>query len=115
VFSNPSWKVIVSASRGQYLKPGSSEPGFFSCEFPFLANFLAKATSLPATNAKRLRKGAQATKQSNLLPALWIASRSLSSGAHSRDPFARNDGAMDLLQRDYCALTESGSPIIIAT
>jgi hypothetical protein len=27
--SNPSWKVIVSASRGQYLKPGSYEPGFF--------------------------------------------------------------------------------------
>ncbi|MGA7809890.1 hypothetical protein, partial [Bradyrhizobium sp.] len=25
-----SWKVIVSASRGQYLKPGSFEPGFFS-------------------------------------------------------------------------------------
>jgi hypothetical protein len=23
---------------------------------------------------------------------LWIASRSLSSGAHSRDPVARNDG-----------------------
>jgi len=31
VFSYPSWKVIVSASRGQYLKPGSHEPGFFSC------------------------------------------------------------------------------------
>ena len=27
--SNPSWKVIVSASRGQYLKPGPLEPGFF--------------------------------------------------------------------------------------
>src|SRR5437763_16507875 len=26
--SNPSWKVIVSASRGQCLEPGSSEPGF---------------------------------------------------------------------------------------
>jgi hypothetical protein len=25
------------------------------------------------------------------LVALWIASRSLSSGAHSRDPLARND------------------------
>jgi hypothetical protein len=24
--------------------------------------------------------------------AAWIASRSLSSGAHSRDPLARNDG-----------------------
>jgi hypothetical protein len=38
-----------------------------------------------------------ATKQSSFLFSLslhksWIASRSLSSGAHSRDPFARNDG-----------------------
>jgi hypothetical protein len=30
VFGYPSWKVIVSAQRGQYLKPGSDEPGFFS-------------------------------------------------------------------------------------
>ena len=29
VLSNPSWKVIVSASRGQYLKPGSASPAFF--------------------------------------------------------------------------------------
>ena len=38
-----------------------------------------------------------ATKQSILSgEARWIASRSLSSGAHSRDPVARNDGeAMD--------------------
>jgi len=28
-FSNPSWKVIVSASRGQYLKPGPLGPAFF--------------------------------------------------------------------------------------
>jgi len=35
-----------------------------------------------------------ATKQSSFpLAELWIASRSLSSGAHSRDPLARNDGA----------------------
>jgi len=33
-----------------------------------------------------------ATKQSTPKQAvLWIASRSLSSGAHSRDPLARND------------------------
>jgi hypothetical protein len=35
----------------------------------------------------------QATKQSSFA-ARWIASRSLSSGAHSRDPLARNDGKM---------------------
>jgi hypothetical protein len=35
----------------------------------------------------------EATKQSTYpLAALWIASRSLSSGARSRDPLARNDG-----------------------
>src|SRR6267143_3907756 len=34
----------------------------------------------------------EATKQSILCAARWIASRSLSSGAHSRDPLARNDG-----------------------
>jgi len=31
------------------------------------------------------------------LAALWIASRSLSSGAHSRDPVARNDGGSERL------------------
>jgi hypothetical protein len=36
----------------------------------------------------------KATKQSIFSPGatVWIASRSLSSGAHSRDPLARNDG-----------------------
>src|SRR6266576_332423 len=33
----------------------------------------------------------EATKQSSLALWFWIASRSLSSGAHSRDPLARND------------------------
>src|ERR1700732_2407964 len=32
----------------------------------------------------------------------WIASRSLSSGAHSRDPLARNDG-VDGPRRHQCA------------
>ena len=37
-------------------------------------------------------RGAFATKQSIFLFSVrWIASRSLSSGAHSRDPLARND------------------------
>jgi hypothetical protein len=35
---------------------------------------------------------ASAAKQSSLSLQLWIASRSLSSGAHSRYPLARNDG-----------------------
>src|SRR3954453_13196986 len=33
--SYPSWKVIVSASHGRYLKPGPNEPGFFS-RHPFI-------------------------------------------------------------------------------
>jgi hypothetical protein len=37
-------------------------------------------------------RGAQATKAIHRsFAALWIASLSLSSGAHSRDPLARND------------------------
>jgi hypothetical protein len=57
-------------------------------------------------------QGSEATKQSILPRAVkWIASRSLSSGAHSRDPLARNDGAvrsmhkmkwpLDKLQRPF--------------
>jgi hypothetical protein len=34
----------------------------------------------------------EATKQSIFIPEHWIASRSLASGAHARDPLARNDG-----------------------
>ena len=49
--------------------------------------------SLPATNAKRLRKGAKRRSNPSVpRVALWIASRSLSSGAPTRDPVARNDG-----------------------
>src|SRR5207245_11415116 len=32
----------------------------------------------------------------------WIASRSLSSGAHSRDPLARNDGWLEHQQKRPC-------------
>src|SRR5216684_6898632 len=42
-------------------------------------------------------------KRSNppfLSVVLWIASRSLSSGAHSRDPFARNDELRTATVRD---------------
>ena len=49
------------------------------------AGFVAAAISTPL-------RGAIATKQSIYrLVAVWIASRSLSSGANSRDPLARND------------------------
>jgi hypothetical protein len=38
-------------------------------------------------------RGAKRRSNPVFLAAPWIASRSLSSGAHSRDPLARNDGA----------------------
>ena len=38
-----------------------------------------------------------ARKQSSLAAWLWIASRSLSSGAHSRDPLARNDAKRSIM------------------
>ena len=42
--------------------------------------------------ASSLRGAKRRSDPSFLFAALWIASRSLSSGAHSRDPLARNDG-----------------------
>jgi hypothetical protein len=40
-------------------------------------------------------RGAEATKQSSVpLRRFWIASRNLSSAAHSRDPLAGNDVAV---------------------
>ena len=42
--------------------------------------------------AKLYALRAQRSNPFFLFAALWIASRSLSSGAHSRDPLARNDG-----------------------
>src|SRR5438132_1678135 len=58
-------------------------------------NYLQTSGALCRENAKLYQpslRGALATKQS-ISPhaAPWIASRSLSSGAHSRDPVARND------------------------
>jgi hypothetical protein len=66
------------------------------------------SASLPATNAKRLRKGALAMTasaearrakeeaiHSHQAKKDWIASRSLPSGARSRDPVARNDVACE--------------------
>jgi hypothetical protein len=42
-------------------------------------------------------RGAQATKQFTLsLGARWIASQSLSSDAHSRDPLDRNDARVEV-------------------
>jgi hypothetical protein len=64
----------------------------------FVLSVLSTSSSLPATNATRLRKGAKATKQSSSPESkFWIASRNLSSGAHSRDPLARNDEPTHIL------------------
>jgi hypothetical protein len=53
--------------------------------------------SLNQIRSKAVLKNRHCEEQSDeaiqtLFLAFWIASRSLSSGAHSRDPLARNDG-----------------------
>jgi hypothetical protein len=48
-------------------------------------------------------RGAEATKQSSLSGYFWIASRSLSSGAHTRDPLARNEVVTFPAQYHGCA------------
>jgi hypothetical protein len=54
------------------------------------AQFLCAAQEISRGFTPSLR-GALATTQSSRAHGFWIASRSLSSGAHSRDPLARND------------------------
>jgi hypothetical protein len=49
----------------------------------------AHATSL--TTCTRRHCEARSDETFQLFLVFWIASRSLSSGAHSRDPLARND------------------------
>jgi hypothetical protein len=54
----------------------------------------------------------EATKQSILSSARWIASRSLSSGAHSRDPLARNDGSLFVIVRLDRTIQYSRAPVM---
>jgi hypothetical protein len=51
--SYPSWKVIVSASGGQYLKPGSLEPGFFLRAQLFVSPFFARSKAALIRRARR--------------------------------------------------------------
>src|SRR5258708_14866639 len=50
-----------------------------------------------------------------LCAAAWIASRSLSSGAHSRDPLARNDGDGAHLPTQYSVIATSSCDEAIHT
>jgi hypothetical protein len=65
----------------------------FSTGYPLTCQPVVIVIARGDLSAVAQRAKAEATKQSTLLFAapLWIASRSLSSGAHSRDPVARND------------------------
>jgi hypothetical protein len=75
IFEGEMFKQNSRETRGEIVK---------LC-FPSLRGALA--TTCPPKFGERRRK------QSILsLVAAWIASRSLSSGARSRDPMARNDG-----------------------
>jgi hypothetical protein len=62
-----------------------------SAQFLCLGGISAHAV-IACDKREAFAQGSKATKQS-IYPRLevWIASRSLSSGAHSRDPLARND------------------------
>ena len=63
--------------------------------------YLALSTSLRA----------QRSNPFFLFAARWIASRSLSSGAHSRDPLARNDGWIQF--RALATLIARGLPVTL--
>ena len=55
----------------------------------------------------------EATKQSIFfVTRQWIASRSLSSGAHSRDPLARNDGSGNVLRHRTASAPLTASPAV---
>ena len=114
--SNPSWKVIVSASHGQYLKPGSDEPGFFRTRDSLLRRDNSHHSERcpghaapPESVIRSVRLVVPRMQRAAL--AAWCAAdpgstcrhalmgpgsaeqrdrtmRSLSSGAHSRDPLA---------------------------
>jgi hypothetical protein len=55
-------------------------------------------------------QGSTCDEAIQLASLLWIASRSLSSGAHSRDPLARNDGAGALMEPRSCAGKKFAQP-----
>src|SRR6266516_4810332 len=58
----------------------------------FLGGRSAAILSAVRSGSNRLPPSLRGAKRrSNPALRLWIASRSLSSGAHSRDPLARND------------------------
>jgi hypothetical protein len=65
-------------------KPGHDEPK----KGPSKTGAFDLQNSMPHVIAR-----SKATKQSSLICRLWLASWSLSSGARSRDPLARNDDA----------------------
>ena len=90
-----------SASKTRCLSRHSPRPQFFGASGICMTRGAHRTARLFAVIAKSdvsavaQRAKAEATKQSILsfflCAARWIASRSLSSGAHSRDPLARND------------------------
>ena len=87
-----TWAVVaVDVSWGTFVTAVSSTLGLM------IANWLTPKICFVIARSQRVRPSAgpminSATKQSSLCLPRWIASRSLSSGARSRDPLARNDG-----------------------
>src|ERR1700687_798685 len=84
----PQHRNRCDASIGMRGLPGMSSWLWPIREAAYIVVIARSDLSAVAQRAK-----AEATKQSRTVASMqWIASRSLSSGAHSRDPLARNDG-----------------------
>ncbi|MGH6702225.1 MAG: hypothetical protein ACRECG_02300, partial [Bradyrhizobium sp.] len=70
----------------QRSKSSAIIPGVPLIQFQTADSIIVSATKKVIRHCERSEAIHVATKKE------WIASRSLSSGAHSRDPLARNDG-----------------------
>src|SRR5882724_4247338 len=98
----PSTLLTVSASAELWFSRLNSTPHtitVYASQPPSPAttqhSFPGARYGLPGPDFHRQDHASFAWRTSNpflLYAARWIASRSLSSGAHSRDPLARNDG-----------------------
>jgi hypothetical protein len=77
-----------------------------------IANLCLNVIARSDLSAVAQRAKAEATKQSSgCCIKLWIASRSLSSGAHSRDPLARYDDLNPLSLSSHLSSAEEGEAL----
>src|SRR5216684_801363 len=75
---------LDARSRHQAAIAAGTDPREFPIRF---------SNSHDGSGVRQSLRGAKRRSNPFFYAARWIASRSLSSGAHSRDPLARNDGS----------------------